>query len=185
MTMRFRGLGALVLLLALLVAGSASAVVRQMSGRWIQNRGPTVDIPVIPGFIPGMGTVNEATGMHPRALTIPVNRFSEMGGGALFPLPGNTLVQLTTMLDGMGPAGVGMLFGGAKGSRPANFNWCPNLVMGGGNGPACPNGNFNAGIGRPGIVRYTAGPNQFGGTMQMLLVGSGSVSVVDGITGMG
>ena len=51
--------------------------------------------------------------------------------------------------------------------------------------PACPNGGFNAGIGRPGIIRYTAGANQFGGTMQMLLIGSGSVSVVVGATGMG
>jgi hypothetical protein len=184
MTKRFRGLGAIVLLVAL-VASSASAVTRQMSGRWIQNRGPTVDIPVIPGFIPGMGTINEVTGPHPRALTIPVNRFSEVGGGALFPLPGATLVQLSTMLDAMGPQSVGMFFGGAKGSRPANFAWCPNLVMGGGVGPACPNGGFNAGIGRPGIVRYTAGPNQFGGTMQLLLVGSGEVSVVVGATGGG
>jgi len=175
----------MVLLLALLVASAAGAVTRQMSGRWIQNRGPSVDIPVNPGFIPGMGTVNEVAGPFPRALTIPINRFSEVGGGALFPLPGATLVQLSTMLDGMGPQSVGMFFGGPKGSRPANFAWCPNLVMGGGNGPACPNGLFNAGIGRPGIVRYTAGPNQYGGTMQLLLVGSGEVSVVVGATGMG
>jgi hypothetical protein len=184
MIKKFQGLGAIVLLIVL-AASTASAVVRQMSGRWLLNRGPTVDIPVNPGFIPGMGTVNEVAGPHPRALTIPLNRFNEVGGGALFPLPGVTLVQLSTMIDAMGPQSVGMFFGGPKGSRPANFNWCPNLVMGGGVGPACPNGNFNQGIGRPGIVRYTAGPNQYGGTMQLLLIGGGEVSVTVGATGMG
>lgn len=183
MTKRFRGLGAIVLLVALFVAGSASAVVRQMSGRWIMHRGPAVNIPVNPGFVPGMGTVIEGTGAAPRALTIPANRFNEVGGGALFPLPGATLIQLSTMLDEMGPQVAGMIFGGVKGSRPNNFAWCPNLVQGAGVGPACPNGNFNAGIGRPGIVRYTAGPNQFGGTMQILLIGGGEVSVTDGTSG--
>jgi len=184
MIKRFQVLGTIVLLLVL-AASTASAVTRQMSGRWLLNRGPTVDIPVIPGFIPGMGTVNEVAGAHPRALTIPLARFSELGGGALFPLPGVTLVQLSTMIDAMGPQSVGMFFGGMKASRPNNFAWCPNLVMGGGLGPACPNGNANAGIGRPGIVRYTAGPNIYGGTMQLLLIGGGEVSVTAGTDGMG
>jgi hypothetical protein len=185
MTRRDQCFGAFVLVVALAVASSASAGVFQMSGQWIQNRGPQVDIPVVPGFIPGMGPIT-ATGSNPADFTVKPNRFVEVGNGALFPLPGITLIQLTTMLDAMGPEFAGMFFNGPKGSRPANFAWCPSATPGMGVQPACPNGGFNAGIGRPGIVRYTAGPNQFGGTMQMLLVGSGSVSVLGGpATGMG
>ena len=116
-------------------------------------------------------------------ITVPANIFNA-NGGALFPLAGMNLVQLSTMLDAMGPAFAGMFFDGAKGSRPGNFAWCPNAAMGGGV-LACPNGNFNAGIGRPGIIRYTVGVKQFGGTMQMLLIGGGEVSVIVAGTAMG
>jgi hypothetical protein len=176
---------ALTLVVAATAANADSFVMAPGSSTWVQNRGPTVDIPVVPGFIAGMGALNQ-TGVAPRAITLPINAFTEMGNGALFPLPGMTLVQLSTMLDASGPQSVAMFFKGPKASRVglANFAWCPSAVVGMGV-LACPNGGFNAGIGRPGIVRYTAGPNQFGGTAQMLLKGGGEVSVTAGATGNG
>ena len=106
MTRRDQCFGAFVLVVALAVATSASAAVFQMSGTWVQNRGPTVDIPVVPGFIAGMGPIT-ATGSNPADFTVKPNRFAEVGNGALFPLPGVTL-QLEVLLDAGQGAGGGL-----------------------------------------------------------------------------
>jgi hypothetical protein len=155
-----------VVALVLLGAGSADARVFQMSGQWKAHFG-THDLPLNPGFAPGMGLVT-ATGSAPARLTLKPGRFMEDAPGTVLPLAGMTLVQLSTMFDAMGPQATAMFGPGPKPSRPASFTW---EVQG-------------AGL-QPGEVRYRAGPNQFGGTMQQLLSGGGSVSVTAGATGMG
>ena len=156
----------LVLALVLFGAGSADARVFQMSGQWRADFG-TYGLPLNPGFAPGMGLVT-ATGSAPAHLTVKPGRFAESAPGTVLPLAGMTLVQLSTMFDVMGPQATAMFGPGPKPSRPASFTWEVQA----------------AGL-QPGEVRYRAGANQFGGTMQQLLSGGGSVSVTAGATGMG
>jgi hypothetical protein len=56
----------------------------------------------------------------------------------------------------------GVFKAGPKATRPANFNYCPGFA---GN-PACVTANQGT---KPGIVKYTAGAKQFGGTMKMFI----------------
>lgn len=83
-----------------------------------------------------------------------------------------------------------MLFAGPKASRPATFTFCPNA------GPTqAPPGTFPTavsclspiptGLGggggtRPGLVRYKAGPNQFGGVMNSVMTGGAFMHVIPG-----
>jgi hypothetical protein len=115
-----------------------------------------------------------------------------MGGGVLVPVPGPTVVQLTTMIEAKGPQSAAVFKAGPKGSRPANFKWCPGATPGVGTAmnPNCLTGK-STGAGappgsgvRPGRVRYTAGASQFGGVAQMLLTGGGEVTVFIGGTPM-
>jgi hypothetical protein len=174
----------------LLVASSAGAARFKMSGTWTQNRGPNVDIPVNPGFIPGNGRVTAVANAAGQPFTLPTGQFKEKGGGAVFPLFGTTLVQLTTMLDALGPDADAMFFAGPKTTRPMSFMFCPGSMIGQGT-PANPNCQTGSpqptGTGGllPGLTSYTAGPNQFGGTARMLLSGGGSVGVKVGNTPMG
>jgi hypothetical protein len=124
------------------------------------------------------------------AFTLPNGQFQEKGNGAVFPLFGTTLVQLTTMLDGLGPSADAMFLGGPKTTRPMSFMFCPGSMIGQGttDNPNCLTGSpepTGTGGALPGLTTYTAGPNQFGGTARMLLSGSGSVGVKVGNTPMG
>jgi hypothetical protein len=200
MLRRVACLGAVAVLLTVGLVGSAQAVQYGMKGTWKSNRGPQIYIPVLPGPPCQMGAFLfcadgpvTAAGLTPGAqVTLPANRFYEMGGGVLAPVPGPTVVQLTTMIEAMGPAFPAVFKGGPKTSRPANFAWCPGATQGLGttNNPNCTTGKStgagaNAGNGvRPGRIRYTKGPNQFGGVAQALLKGGGSVTVFIGGTPM-
>jgi hypothetical protein len=156
-----------VVALSFLCAAAADARVFQMSGQWRPQAGFSgVPLPWSAGFVPGMGLVT-ATGSAPARLTLRPDRFMEDGPGTLFPLPGMTLVQLTTMIDARGPQST-VMFGPGPKPWPASFTWRLE-----------PPGSL------PGQVRYRAGPNRFGGTARMLLAGGGSVSVTAGMTGMG
>jgi len=187
-------LGAAALLLAVGVAGTAHAVQFGMKGTWKSNRGPQVIIPYVPGppcagVFCGDGPVT-AAGLAPGAqVTVPAGRFFEQAGGLpAVPVPGPTVVQLSTQIEVEGPAFDAVFKGGPKTSRPANFAWCPGATPGLGttNNPNCTTGKStaagaNPGNGvRPGRIRYTAGTNQFGGVAQMLLSGGGVVSVYIG-----
>lgn len=191
MTKRRSGTMALVAFATLfLVASSAGAARFKMSGTWTQNRGPNVDIPVNPGFIPGNGRVTAVMNGVAQPFTLPNGQFLEMGGGAVFPLFGTTLVQLTTMLDALGPDADAMFFAGPKTTRPMSFMFCPGSMIGQGTpvNPNCQTGSPQPGGSGgllPGLTSYTAGPNQFGGTARMLLSGGGSVGVKVGNTPMG
>ena len=155
---------ALALALALAGAGSADARVFQMSGQWTPRRVSGTELPLNPGFVPGMGLVS-ATGSAPARLTLKPGRFAEEAPGVVLPLAGQTLVQLSTMLDAMGPQESAMFGPGPKASRPASFVWA--VPVGG-----APTNDAT--------VSYSAGPNQFGGTARMLLAGGGSVSLTVG-----
>jgi hypothetical protein len=163
---RSRLRAAFVLSLALVGAAAADARVFQMSGQWRPRQG-TFDLPANPGSVPGMGLVT-ATGSAPARLTLMPGLFAEAAPGTVIPLSGMTLVQLTTMIDAMGPQATARFGPGPKPSRPASFSWViqpPGMQRG--------------------RVRYRAGPNQFGGTMRQLLTGGASVSVTVAATGMG
>src|SRR5262245_47808076 len=79
------------------------------------------------------------------------------------------LVQITTMLEIDAPHAAATL---EAGGGPGNVTWCPS-------NPACiAGGAVPGGVGgNNGRIVYVAGPNHFGGTMQMGLRGGGIVSV--------
>ena len=142
---RLRLAGALALALVLLGAGSADARVFQMSGQWTARRLVLpAALPLNPGFVPGMGLVT-ATGSAPARLTVKPGRFAEDAPGTVLPLAGVTLVQLSTMIDAIGPQATAMFGPGPKPSRPASFVW--RVPVGG--------------ISNDAVVSYRAGPNQF------------------------
>jgi hypothetical protein len=167
-------LGAAGIAFALCFASSASAATLAMSGNWQQQRGVTTFIPLNGAGIPGGGNVT-VTGASPAAITLQPGVFQGAGGVA-FPLPTNpTVIQVTTNFVFSGPQFPGQLFPGPKGSRPANFAWCPGATA----NPACttPASTVTGQGTRNGLVRYAAGTNQFGGTMQMFLTGTGDLAI--------
>ncbi len=95
---------------------------------------------------------------------------------------GMPVVSGATTMGGF-PGESAMLAAGSKTTRPANFTFCPNPnpVLGTGmTALSCvtpvpsPIGSGS----RPGLVRYTAGPNQFGGVMNTVVQGSGYLHVI-------
>jgi len=177
---------ALVLILAL--AAPASARKFQMTGTWAIRNGQ-VFIPLqfagtlggsqmtmtslgnlSKGFffpngpIPGFGGVT-ATGMTPATLMVPQHRF-QMNPAAAVPLAGVTLVQITTMFTVDAPFAMASLMAGGG---PGAFAWCPNSTL------SCPVTGLPNGGTRNGRIIYSAGANQFGGTMQMGL-GNGGIN---------
>lgn len=165
---------ALVLLLGLVTAAQARQFA--MSGRWVQRRGITY-IPLLPGpygipAIPGAKASVQTGG----TLTVPPDQFGGTWGFAT-PLPQPSVIQISTQFQNAGPIAAGTFKAGnwTMTRTFANFAWCP-----GGPNPACPSPNAGT---MGGLVRYTAGPNQYGGTMQMFSGGGGVVSFLSGITG--
>ena len=189
-------LGVLAVSVAMAMASGSQAAQYGMSGTWKSNRGPQIIIPVFAGppcngVFCGKGVVT-AAGLNPgQQLTLPKDRFFESGGGVLVPVPGPTVVQLTTMLDAKGPQNNAIFKAGPKGSRPDSFAWCPTATKGMGK-LNCLNGHASASGGshfRPGRIRYThacngntCGGNLFGGIAQVLLKGGGEVTVFIGGT---
>ncbi len=184
----------------LLGAGLASAGQLRMSGEWLQRRG-SVNIPLyivalgganqaVLGLgdphIPGSGFVNVTkVGTGPATITVPPGVF-QLDTARAVPLQaalsgllgagnGGNVIQVTTAFALNGPGASGVLRQTGTTARLApNFSYCPGAL----NNPACatPAVGGNDGT-KPGIVRYTAGPNRFGGTMQMLIQGSGETAV--------
>jgi len=183
------------LLLAAL-SGEADARKLQMSGTWALRTGQ-IFVPLqfaaptsmlghtsigdlskafgVPnGPIPGRGGVT-ATGSGPATLRIPPHRFAlaapALGFNAI-PLAGQTLVQITTRLAADGPIAPATL---AAGAGPGSFTWCPS-------DPGCsdpPGADPPPGDpGSNGRIVYNAGANQFGGTLQLGLSGSGLLSLL-------
>lgn len=147
------------------------------------------------GGIPGSGVLSQ-TGAGPASFTVPVHAFGQALGPQKIGVP--TAVQLATSLTYDGPADGAQAAAavptfivaqpavfqkdawsndpGQAARLAAAFSWCPGVV----GGPACPIGTSATPAAVQGIVKYTPGPNQFGGTMAMLASGSGVLSSVVG-----
>ena len=179
--MRFTGRATFALIATLsvftLLASTADARIFRMTGKWLQQRGPNAQIPIFGGIPQKPAARVSATGSSPATLTIPVNAFTG-ANKLLIPLPLSSIVQLSTQFIFHGPDATGILSSGPKGTRPANFSFCPGAAA----NPACTStGILNPTQGtKHGRMVYAAGPNQFGGTMQMLIEGFGSLTVVVG-----
>jgi hypothetical protein len=178
---------AVVLTLLLGWVGSAEARQFSMAGGWTLERTRNFFLPILQGTrgIQGSGTVS-AQGSGPASLTVPPGLFTGAYGFAV-PLPQTSVVQFSTQFAFSGPYTTAVLKAGAwTATRPfANFAWCPGATA----NPACTTPR-STGQGAPpgqgtnhGLVRYTAGTNQFGGTMLLLRGGTGSISLLLGATG--
>lgn len=191
--------------LMFMLAGTASAQQLRMSGGWLQQRGEVnipawivqlgplnssllgLDDPTIPGsdFV----TVTPQTGL-PAQVKVPQGAFRIAENSRAIPLQqalssllgagnGGNVVQLTTTFTFSGPGQAETLaaFGtaGEVNQRLApNFSYCPGAL----NNPNCATNIAGGNDGtRAGRVTYTAGPNQYGGTMGMLITGGGSTAV--------
>jgi hypothetical protein len=153
-----------------------------MAGTWLQQR----EVSPIPvgGLIVAHSTATvQMTGASPATITVPADAF---GGAfsALFPLPQTSRISLSTQLTAHGPATPGVLkkdhWIGTRAHK--DFSFCigaaanPNCVDHRSTGQGAAPGQGT----RHGLVRYTAGSNRFGGTMQMVLGGNTSVARVVG-----
>jgi hypothetical protein len=171
----WRGTHACALVAAfVLMSSTADAREFRMSGDWRQLFGATLELPVFGGIGNRDGAMANATGSAPASVTIPVNAFFDAGLSIVIPIPSVTsLVQLSSMFSFNGPIAPGAFAAGPKSTRPANFGWC----IGAAANPSCTTPAIGGSQGTAhGLVSYTAGPNQFGGTMQMLVGGTGSFS---------
>ena len=181
-------------------ASAASAAQLRMSGQWLQRRG-SVDIPLyivalagangpVLGLgdphIPGTGFLNATkAGTGPATFTVPPGVFQLQTArkvplqaalsGLLGAGNGGNVVQVTTQFNLLGPGASGVFKQSATNARLApNFAYCPGAA----NNPSCATAAVGGNDGtKPGLITYTAGPNRFGGTMQMLITGGGEVAV--------
>lgn len=141
------------------------------------------------GGIPAAVQPVQATGTGPAGFSISNNAaFAQAGGAAnrqTNPVAGiPTVIQLASQFSLAGP-GLTSMYGGAATFQAnawqndpmqaarlgANFTWCPP------NG-ACTTPTYNQTYGAyRAVMKYTAGPNAFGGTMNMMLRDTAVVSV--------
>jgi len=175
---------ALVLLLGLVSAAQAKQFA--MSGKWVQRRGVAY-IPQGPqsGGLPAIsGAV--VTVQPGGTLSVPTGAFY-VKTSVKWPLPQVSLVQLSSHFTDHAPLVKGVLKAGNwVGTRPfADFAWCPGATA----NPNCATPK-STGETAPasqgthhGLIRYKAGPNQFGGAMQLFSGGGGVISFLLGATG--
>jgi hypothetical protein len=181
-----KALAAAVLVLLLGWVSTADARQFSMSGSWAMQKAQGVWLPIAlgPGGIGGGGLVT-ATGAAPATLTVPTNRFQGTGNLG-FPLPQTSIVQLTTQFYFNGPQAPGVLRAGHwVGTRAfPNFAWCPGAAA----NPACTDWRSTGqgaatGMGtQHGLIRYTSGVQQFGGTMNTVRGGVGTLSLLVGVS---
>lgn len=168
---------------ALLVCGAAAdAATFSMTGNYRDQRG-AIELPLPPGLgqeARRVANVPSATvsqmgaalpGGGPNTIVIPPLQFGDnptISGGFLIPVP--SVVQLNTTFNHNGPTIPATLMGGY--GNPGGFAFCPGATA----NPSCTTaaaagtqGTLN------GIVKYTPGPNKFGGTFNMLLTGGGNL----------
>ena len=149
------------------------------------------------GGIPGAAVITP-TNIGPANFVIPPHAFAQALGAqtvAVAIVP--TVVQLVTSFVFDGPADFTQAAGasppfvagqvakfrknawskdpGQVGRSAPNFAWCPGV-----GGPACAAGTAATPTNVQGIVKYTGGANAFGGTMGMILSGTGATSIVGG-----
>ena len=185
LTRRFTGQIAAVLLVIFFAGASTAATfsVATSGSNLTWQSGASQILPVVGNLPPSYGG-NPAlqwrpngyptimgTGTNPVSLTIGSQLINQSGYNVVLPVPSlPSYVQFTTGLGAKAPqpGSSAMFFPGAKTSRPANFSWCPGATA----NPACTTVLTGGSQGtRPGIVKYTAGANQFGGTMTVFVDG--------------
>jgi hypothetical protein len=172
-------------LLVVLLAGAANAATFSVAtqGSNLTYQTASSVLPIL-GNTPTYGGVTSlrwrphgyptimGTGTGPVSLTIAPGLINQPGYTATLPVPSlPSYVQFTTGLAAYAPNGGSATFKpGAKGSRPANFSWCPGASA----NPACTTVLAGGAQGSlSGIIKYTAGVDgpQFGGTMSVLNTG--------------
>ena len=120
-----------------------------------------------PPGIPVAGTLVQTGASAPLDILVDKNFISDPANpeGFLIPIPG--VIQLSTSFTHVGPATSEVLSAGAG---PGSLAWCPGATA----NPVCTTVTAGGTQGTlNGIITYTAGPNQFGGTMKVLLLGTG------------
>lgn len=196
----------ILMILALVVAGTASAKTFSMSGQWYMNRGPLVDIPINggpvlcigggadtgcqgnlkpkDGGVPGVGVAN-VTGGGPATFTLQYQVFGQSRATpTTVPV---TLIgqvqQLQSQFTLAGPGSVAALPSLTNATEQAALNpkFMRNAFSRDPGQAARPAANFSFTSG-PALVKvkYTAGQNAFGGTMAMMLKGTAVVSIPNG-----
>jgi len=173
------------------LASAATAVTYPLSGSWLARRGIANQVPIV-GAVPfkagatiqatGAGFASLAgTGMHTLAASGAIDRPRVP---IAFPIPNPSLVQLATDFlvkapgSGIAPAVI-QQGGGIAGRLALNFSYCPGATA----NPNCTTHLTGGGQGtRHGIVKYTAGANQWGATMAQFFQ-AGPLSAVTRILG--
>ncbi len=163
-------------------AGTAQAapfsVATSGSKLWVQTGGSY--LPVLGQYYStfawrpqGYPQVNQ-TGTGPAlTLTMPPGIFNQSGVPFTVPIGPElpSYIQFSTQLGVSAPYGGSAVFrSGPKTSRPANFAWCPGATA----NPTCTSGFEDPGGSQgtdDGLIQYTAGANQFGGTMSVFSSG--------------
>jgi hypothetical protein len=181
---------ALVLLLGLV--GTAEARKFAMSGKWVQRRGGfyipflpfSYGIPAIPGA--------KASVQPGGTLTVPANQFGTTVA-TLVPMgPQPSVIQLSSHFTPIGPKSTGVFKAGHWMATRLfkDFAFCPGTpikpAVGAAANPNCLTPKSEAqgappGSGKAhGLIRYKAGTNAYGGTMQMISQGGGVMSFLIG-----
>jgi hypothetical protein len=185
--LRIKNIGAIAIAITtlLFIAGVASAKSYTVSGTWISQKGSYFRIPA--HAFPFAGGAKEITGAAQidspgTAVVIPTG-FWDSQHSSLNPVNTNEVVQLGTDWSFDGPAtgvmaqGTALLAAQALTAahpthKNADFKYCP----GASNNPVCINnlaGGANGTL--AGRIQYTAGSNSFGGTMQYIISGIGTI----------
>jgi hypothetical protein len=169
-------LAAAVALVALLVVPSlAHALKLPITGgaSWIVSGGTTVPIwplQTVAGSVTVVTYIGE--GGNPARLTVPTGVIGmPYTYEVSTPIPTPPYIAVTTNINMYGPISSPAVFkAGPKTTRPAAFNFCPGAAA----NPTCLTPNQGT---KPGIVKYTPGVNQFGGTMKIFAAGTGEYNV--------
>ena len=168
---------ALTAMIALGVSSSAQAASFSVSGTWEDRRG-TVELPLPPG-LGGVGPKNPVSGTiaqtgaavpggGPATISLPTGVIFDAPNPEGFLIPVPSVIQLTTSIGHAGPTTSATLMAGGG---PGSLAVCPGMTV-----TSCTTVGTGGGQGTlNGIIKYTAGPNKFGGTLKVLLSGSGQL----------
>ena len=176
-------LAAAVVLVALLAVPSfaqAQGTKLSITGGSMKLGSGNTEVPIWPPItVSGSATVGKTT---PAQLTLPTGVFGlPYTYPAFVPITTPPYIHVSTNISHYGPVDSPAVFkAGPKTSRPAAFNFCPGAAA----NPGCTTpatGNPGQGT-KPGIVKYTPGGKQFGGTMKMLVDGTGEWTMYLGYT---
>lgn len=160
-------------------ASLAEAASFSVTGTYKDHRG-TIELPLPPvagGEGPGVpfeGTWTQTgapvPGGGPATIAIPTSAITSTAAMRGFLIPVPALVQLTTTAGHYGPAVAETMM--ASGG-PGDLAFCPGMTA-----TSCTTVAAGGSQGTlAGIIKYTAGPNKFGGTMKMLVKGTGNLVV--------